>query len=45
MRTGRGSVQIRAKYEIKKNIISITEIPYGYLYSTQECKFQMQLRG
>lgn len=29
MRTGRGSVQIRAKYEIKKNVISITEIPYG----------------
>lgn len=29
MKTGRGTVQIRAKYEIKKNLISITEIPYG----------------
>ena len=29
MKTGRGSVQIRAKYEVKKNVITITEIPYG----------------
>lgn len=31
MKTGRGSVKIRAKYEInpKKNMISIVEIPYG----------------
>lgn len=29
MRTGRGSVKIRAKYSIEKNKIIITEIPYG----------------
>ena len=29
MRTGKGSVKIRAKYEIKKNDIIVTEVPYG----------------
>ena len=29
MRTGKGSVKIRANYNVKKNIITITEIPYG----------------
>ena len=29
MRTGRGSVKIRAKYSIEKNKIIVTEIPYG----------------
>lgn len=29
MKTGRGTVNIRSKYEIKKNTIFITEIPYG----------------
>ena len=29
MRTGQGSVKIRAKYIVKKNQITITEIPYG----------------
>lgn len=29
MRTGHGSVKIRANYVVKKNIITITEIPYG----------------
>ena len=29
MRTGKGSVKIRANYNIKNNIITITEIPYG----------------
>lgn len=29
MKTGKGSVKIRAKYEVKKNVITITEIPYG----------------
>ena len=29
MRTGHGSVKIRANYTVKKNVITITEIPYG----------------
>ena len=29
MKTGRGSVKIRARYEVKKNTIIFTEIPYG----------------
>lgn len=29
MKTGRGTVKIRAKYSVNKNVISITEIPYG----------------
>lgn len=29
MKTGRGSVKIRANYVVKKNVITITEIPYG----------------
>jgi DNA gyrase subunit A len=29
MKTGHGSVKIRAKYEVKKNVITVTEIPYG----------------
>ena len=29
MQTGHGSVKLRAKYEVKKNAIIITEIPYG----------------
>lgn len=29
MKTGHGSVKIRANYTVKKNIITITEIPYG----------------
>ena len=29
MKTGHGSVKIRANYTVKKNVITITEIPYG----------------
>lgn len=29
MKTGHGSIKIRAKYEVKKNVITVTEIPYG----------------
>lgn len=29
MKTGRGTVKIRSKYEVNKNIITVTEIPYG----------------
>lgn len=29
MKTGHGSVKIRSKYEVHKNTIKITEIPYG----------------
>lgn len=29
MKTGRGTVKIRSKYEVNKNVITVTEIPYG----------------
>lgn len=29
MKTGRGSVKIRSNYDVKKNVITVTEIPYG----------------
>ena len=34
MKTGRGSVKIRARYEVKKNTIIFTEIPYGTTVET-----------